>query len=156
MTKDATASSEYSEYYAAALSEPLAWFHLDSDFLDDPKIMRLGYDYGWPYIGLYVGLMARLAAEDGHIFDVSGEFGWMVLQSRLSLVGKPIDLGALKEFVGILAELGLIDRDLYGESGKVASERMMREVENCAAKTASNRARAESMRAGKERKKQQV
>lgn len=140
------------EHYAAALREPMAWFHLDSDFLDDPKIMRLGFEDGWAAIGIYVALMSRLAREDSHIFDVSTEYGWKVLQSRMALVGGEMDAEDLKAVVSKFAALGLIDSEMYAESGKIASDRLMREVENYADRTARKRCAGDTMREAKRRK----
>lgn len=145
-------AEEYARHYAEALTEPMQWFHLDADFLDDPKVMRLGCDFGWPYIGLYVGLMSRLYTQQNHIIDVSTDYGWMVLQHRLSLVGRPLDADTLKSIVDTFAELGLIDSELYTESGKIASDRVFREAENYAEKTARNRCAGKRLADGRKKK----
>lgn len=149
---DEAKAEEYAKEYQAALVEPMQWFHLDSDFLDDPKIMRLGCEYGWPYIGLYVGLMSRLYTQESHIIDVSTDYGWLVLQHRMSLIGNSIGIDSLKSIVDTLAELGLIDSDMYSESGKIASDRVFREAENYAEKTAKNRCAGKRLAAGRKRK----
>lgn len=83
----AQSSDRYRDFFDAAMREPMAWLRLDSDFLDDPKVQRLAYlegGRGWEAVGVYIGLMARLAGGE-HILDVSDDFGWAVLQS-LSLI----------------------------------------------------------------------
>lgn len=137
---------DYAAFYQQALSETLPWFKLDSDFMGDPKMERLGYLGGYPAIGMYVALMALLYRNELHIIDVSDEFGWQYLQGKLSLVGHRLELEDLKGFVGTLAQLGLVDADLYAESQKIASNRVLREVEFFAAQAAKGRAKASAMR----------
>ena len=153
MTRQEPCSSDRRhELYMEALVAPMPWFKLDSDFLNDPKVRRLGFVGGWEYIGMYCGLIAHLAAEDSHMYDVSDDYGWAVLQAHMSPMGHQVPIDGLMAFVKTLAELGLIDAEMLGESGKVASNRLMREAENYAEKTARNKLQGELMRSGKEAK----
>lgn len=150
--QDSSLSDRRFQLYTEALLAPMPWFKLDSDFLNDPKVRKLGFIGGWEYVGMYCGLISHLASEDSHMYDVSDDYGWAVLQSHMSLMGHPIDMDDLKGFVGYAAELGLIDPGMLEESGKIASNRLMREAENYADKTARNKLQGEVMRSGKEAK----
>lgn len=145
-------SDDYAAFYDEALSEPMPWFHMDTDFMDDSKVVRLAYEGGYRYVGMYVALMALLYRRDTHLVDVSDEFGWLYLQDRLSIVGHPIARDEMERFVTVLASLGLVDRELYAESRKVASDRVIREVENYAKTAARGRNQTKIMRERKEGK----
>lgn len=153
MTREGTCSSdERWRYYNEAFLAPMPWFRMDSDFLNDPKVRRLGFIGGWTFVGMYCGLIAHLASEEGHIYDVSDEFGWAVLQEHMSLTGKPVDSETLRTFVDTIAALGLIDAEMYAESGRIASNRLVKEAENYAEKTARNKLHGAAMREAKEAK----
>ena len=151
MTQDATTSYEdaYKEYYMDAMTNPMPWFQMDSDFMRDTKIRKLAIYGGYDYIGKYVAFIACLAACDNHIYDVSDEIGWRFLLSDMSVVGCEFDEDDLKEFVGVLLKLQLIDAELYDESMKIASPRMLRNVEDYAKSVAGAKAKAFKMRQGK-------
>lgn len=148
---DAMTSYEdaYKDYYTEAVTSPMPWFQMDSDFVRDTKIRKLAVYGGYDCIGKYIAFIACLAACDNHIYDVSDEMGWKFLLSDMSVVGCKFDEDDLKEFVGVLLKLGLVDSDLYDESMKLASPRMLRNVEDYAKSVAAAKAKAYKMRQGK-------
>lgn len=140
---------EYAEYYQDALSEPMKWFHLDADFMRDEKVRRLGVLGGWQAIGRYVALIACLAGHDGHIYDLSDECGWSFLAADMVCGSDVMGRDELEAFVSTLYSLRLIDRELWDESRKLTSCRLMREAENYAETRARGRRSAEIARAAK-------
>lgn len=151
MTKEGTTSYEdaYKCFYIEALEAPMPWFPLDSDFLRDTKVRKLAVVGGWGYVGMYVALIACLAATDSHIYDLNDEMGWAFLRSDMSVVGCELSDDDLKEFVGVLLKLNLLDNSLWDESGKIASERMLRNAEDYASSVAAGKAKGLRMRQGK-------
>lgn len=151
MTKNDTTSYEelYKDFYTEAMSSPMPWFQMDSDFLRDTKVRKLAVVGGWEYIGMYVALVACLAATDNHIYDLSDDMGWAFLRSDMSVVGCDLTDDSLKEFVGVLLKLNLLDNELWDESGKMASERMLRNADDYAQSVAAGKAKAFKMRQGK-------
>jgi hypothetical protein len=132
----------YPEQYAIALSEPMEWLRLDTDFMRDNKIRRLSVIGGWEAVGKYVAFICCLATCDGHIYDVSTDLGWRFLCADMSNVGCEMGEAEAHEFVSVLASLSLIDGKLFAESKKVASERLLREAEVYAKGVAKGRAHA--------------
>lgn len=148
---DTTSYKEaYKGFYEEALPKPMPWFPLDSDFLRDVKVRRLAIYGGWRYIALYIDLIAVLASTDNHIYDLSDEMGWTFLLSDMSVAGCELDEDSLREFVGVLLKLGLVDNGMWDESRKLCSERMLRNAEGHAESVAKGKAKGYRMRRGKE------
>ena len=137
--------SAYSEAYVKALGEPMDWIRLDTDFMRDNKIRRLSVLGGWAAVGKYVAFIACLATCDSHIYDLSTEMGWRFFEADMTTVGCEMGDGEAHEFIEALASLGLIDMSLWLESKKVASERMLHEVEFYAKRVAKGRALGKSL-----------
>lgn len=140
---------EYSEFYQDALSEPMKWIHLDTDFMRDFKVRRLAVIGGWAYIGKYAALIACLGEAKGHVYDVGDDHGWEFLAADLSCGGCSCSVDDARAFVQTLYSVGLIDREMWDESKKIASERLMRDVEKAARDVAAARYKAALMRAKK-------
>lgn len=136
----------YREFYDKALLEPLPWYRMDSDFMSDTKVRKLLVLGGWEYLGMWQALNSCLAREDGHTFDVSDELGWRFLQAAMGVGGLPVGMDDLRRFVETLVSLGLLDAQMYSESGKLASDRMLREAEAFAQNAANGRVKALKMR----------
>lgn len=140
----------YQTYYQEALREPMPWFPLDSDFMRDVKVRRLALYGGWAYIGMWAAFMACLAGiADGHIYDVSDDFGWDCLRSDMAVVGCELSDDDLREFIGVLLKLELLDNSMYDESTKLCSDRMMRNAENYADRRAGGKAKTYKARKAK-------
>ena len=140
---------EYSDYYHEALAEPMKWIHLDTDFMRDFKVRRLAVVGGWEYVGKYAALIACLGEAKGHVYDVGDEHGWEFLAADLSCGGGSCPVSDAKAFVRARYDVGLIDRAMWDESGKIASERLMRDVEKAARDVSAARYKAALMRAKK-------
>lgn len=132
---------EYADYYQDALSEPMKWFPLDTDFMNDPKVLKLSAMGGWQAVGRYVALIACLARADGRRYDLSEPMGWRFLSAAMVCGGEVMDTEELHEFITTLYDLRLIDREMWDESRKVSMPRLCREAENMARKTAANMVR---------------
>ena len=132
---------EYGDYYQEALSESMKWFPMDSDFMDDQKVRKLGVLGGWQAVGRYVALIACLARADGRCYDLSEPMGWKFLAAAMICGGEIMGEDELREFIGMLYDLKLIDRDMWDESRKVSMARLCMEAENMARRTAANRMR---------------
>ncbi len=140
---------EYGDYYQEALSERMKWFPMDSDFMRDQKIRRLGVIGGWAAIGRYVALVACLAESDGRCYDLSDVHGWRFLSADMVCGGESMGEDELQAFVTTLYDLKLIDREMWDESRKVAMPRLAKEAEKMAKDVAMARYKAASMRAKK-------
>lgn len=156
MTRDAATSYDeaYSGFYEEALSSPMPWFPMDSDFMRDGKIRRLAVFGGWRYVGMYVALIACLASTDNHMYDLSDEYGWLFLRSDMSVVGCQLEEDELREFIGVLLKLGLLDVSMWDESSKLTCERMIRNAHEYAQSVAAGKAKGLRMRQGKTAGKQ--
>lgn len=143
---------DFSDYYQEALSEPMKWVRLDTDFLNDPKVQRLAVvGGGWEAVGKYVGLITRLGIADGRSYDLSDELGWRFLAAAMVCGGTIMDGDELRGFVSTLYDLKLIDRDMWDESRKLAMPRLMREAEKMAKDVAMARAKADKMVAARQK-----
>lgn len=143
--KDGLYDSLYAEYYQEALAKPMEWFKMDADFMRDRKVRRLAAKGGWEYIGKLVVLYSCLAAEGGHIYDVSTDEDVCFMLSDMTSPGCEMEESELVSFLDLLARLGLIDPEMYGES-KVCSDRMIRNAEVFANQSAMAKAKAQTMR----------
>ena len=139
----------YQSFYQEALQKPMPWFPMDSDFMRDVKIHRLALCGGWDYIGKYTAFIACLAAVDGHIYDVSDDFGWACVRSDMSVVGCEISDDEIREFIGVLLKLELLDNEMYDEDFKLCCERMVKNAEEYAASVAGGKTKAYKARKGK-------
>lgn len=139
---------DYSEYYADALNERMAWLKLDTDFMHDFKVRRLSAStdpmtrYAW--MGMYVALIANMGAIDGHIYDLSDDLGWEFLASDMG-----IDVELAHELVSKCLAVGLFDHGMWAESRKLASRRLLKEADETAQNRAAARLKAERMRSSK-------
>lgn len=117
------------ELEAEESAKPIEWFRHDSNAHDDPAVGDLFMEPdGHRLYGLYWLLVERLAARDGHRYEVKTERNWLLLVRDLYLnPHSEDDLALVKRFVKILADLRLVDHDLF-EAGVIASERLWR---NC-------------------------
>lgn len=142
---------DYSQYYSDALNERMAWMKLDTDFMHDFKVRRLSASADpverYAAIGMYVSLIANMAAIDGHIYDLSDELGWQFIAADMGL-----DVDTAKGFVSKAVSVGLFDAQLWEESRKLASTRLLKEADETAQNKAAARVKAENMRKAKERK----
>ena len=142
---------EFQEAYLDALNEPVKWVRMDADMLRDFKIRKLMRAGGWEYLGLYLALVLCLAQADGHIYDMR-DGGWDYLQADMSNGGCPIDREGLEAFVNILASVGLADGELWAESRKLTSKRLIREVEEGARSAAKTRMKLDAMNSARRNK----
>ena len=144
---------DYSKEYGDALGERMLWLKLDTDFMHDFKVRRFSASADWKEryarIGLYVATIALMASNDGHIYDLSDECGWSFLAADMVCGSDVMGRDELEAFVSTLYSLRLIDRELWDESRKLTSCRLMREAENYAETRARGRRSAEIARAAK-------
>lgn len=119
---------------AEEVRRPLDYFAHDANASDDPKLQRLRDDHGWEAMGRWWRVVELLSAAEGHLIDVSRPQQWRRLAYALEFDGAD----ECAEFVGWLAECGLVDRDaLHG--GHVMSARVMRNAERVAEGIAKGR-----------------
>lgn len=139
---------DYSQAYGDALNERMLWLKLDTDFMHDFKVRRFSASSDWreryAKIGLYVATITLMASNDGHIYDLSDDLGWQFLATDLNI---PVE--DAERFVRAALEVGLFDRELYAESCKLASLRLLKEAEETAKSKAAARSRTEAARASK-------
>lgn len=139
---------DYSQEYGDALAERMLWLKLDTDFMHDFKVRRFSASADWKEryarIGLYVATIALMASNDGHIYDLSDELGWQFLATDLN-----IPMEDAERFVSDALSVGLFDRELYAESCKLASIRLLKEAEETAKNKAAARSRTEAARASR-------
>lgn len=104
------------------------WFRLDVDYKNDPKFFA--------YMALsgsnakkkenelnYIHLMIAWTLTDEGIIDISDPGHRLMLEQTVGLTGK-----RLSEWLSILAESGLIDKDFYLVSGLVKCRRSVDEA----------------------------
>lgn len=108
---------------------PLDYFSHDSGAFHDIKCRVLVRRRGMEGYGMWWRLCELLAAADGHSLDVSDGEVREIVAEELRCDGGDSLLG----FLGDLAEVGLIDPELFGK-GIVASERMSRNALSAARK----------------------
>lgn len=137
--------SAYSEEYIKALSQPMEWLRLDTDIMRDNKIRRLSVLGGWEAFGKYIALICCLATCDSHLYDLSTDIGWKFFAADMTTVGCEMSVEDAHEFVSTLASLDLIDRSLWTESKKLASDRLLREADTYAKGVAKGRAHAKRL-----------
>lgn len=142
---------EYAEAYQEALNEPMMWVRMDSDMLRDMKVRKLMRVGGFQYLGMYVALVMGLAQADGHIYDMR-DGGWDYLQADMSNGGCPVDPDELSRFVNTVASVGLCDAEMWAESRKLTSKRLIREVERNAQSAAKSRMKLDAMNAARAKK----
>lgn len=142
---------EYAEAYQNALAEPMLWFRMDADTLRDFKIRKLMKAGGWGWFGMYVALIMGLAQADGHIYDMR-DGGWDYLMADLSNGGCDVEPEELHRFVETLASVGLVDSELWAESRKLTSKRLIKEVERNAQSAAKSKMKLDAMNAARARK----
>lgn len=139
---------DYSQEYGDALGERMLWLKLDTDFMHDFKVRRFSASADWKEryarIGLYVATIALMASNDGHIYDLSDDLGWQFLATDLN-----IPMEDAERFVSDAISVGLFDRELYAESCKLASIRLLKEAEETAKNKAAARSRTEAARASR-------
>lgn len=142
---------DYSDYYDAALSEPLMWVRMDADMLRDFKVRKLMRAGGWKYLGMYIAVIMGLAQADGHVYDMN-DGGWDYLMADMSNGGCEVERGELERFVQLLASIGLADRGMWAESRKLTSDRLVREVEENARSAARRRMKVDAMNSARAKK----
>lgn len=132
------------ELEAEESAKPIGWFKHDSDAHDDPAVADLFMEPdGHRLYGLYWLLVERMAARDGHRYEVKTGRNWGLLTRDLFLSPQSEeDVALVKRFVGILVELELVDPDMY-ELGYVTSERLCRNCHDVGNGRASKRLAAE-------------
>lgn len=143
---------DYSKRYDEALLEPMKWLRMDTDMLRDMKVRKLMRAGGWKYLGMYVALVMALAQADGHVYDMR-DGGWEYLRADMSNGGCEVEQGELEEFVQLLASIGLADREMWAESRKLTSARLIREAEENARSAAQRQAKLDAMNEARARKK---
>lgn len=140
---------EYSDYYQEALAEPMRWYRMDSDWMRDVKVRRLTRAGGWAYAGMYQALVACLAYADGHIYDLADDAGWEFLLADMNAGGCKTSVDDLREFVAMVVSVGLADKEMWAESRKLTSKRLVREAEENARRVADNKAGIDRMNKAK-------
>lgn len=143
---------DYQDYYIEALTEPMRWFRMDSDWLRDFKIRKLMAKGGYAYAGMYVIWISCLAEADGHMYDMT-QGGWDFLRADMSTGGCAVSESDLREFVAALVDLGLADTCMWEESGKLTSKRLLKEADENAKNVAQSRSRIDAMNRAKAEKK---
>lgn len=152
-------AGSYSELTQEALEERMLWVKLDTDMMRDMKIRRLqafarSIDMDaltvkrYALVGMYVATILHMGENDTHIYDLSDDFGWDVFADDMRMPEEDA-----REFVAAALEVGLFDNGLYEESKKLASNRLLRELEVAAGQKAASRSRTAAAREAKAAKK---
>lgn len=130
----------YDAYLAEAVVKPLGWFKHDADAHDDPKLQDLRDMLGMAGYGRYWLLVEVLAGREAHQYAVedraTGRDRWARLAMELEFDG---GITQAKAFVGMLDELGLVDRELLEERGTIAIRRLADNAYEMAEATAKRR-----------------
>lgn len=105
----------------AAAARPLGFFPHDADSMSDRKMQKLLRRCGYEGVGRWWHLCEMLAGIDGHLIPVAEEEDAEMLADALRFA----DAGAMLEWLGTLADVGLIDQGRLSD-GEVWSERMWR------------------------------
>lgn len=131
---DEARRAKYEELYDEEVLRPMDFFPHDCNASDDPKLQRLRDEHGWEAMGRWWRIVEAMSAAQGHYLDVSREAQWARLAATLELEGAD----RAREFVGWLAECGLVDREALGNN-HVMSARVIRNAEYVARRVASRR-----------------
>lgn len=142
---------DYADYYQNALSEPMMWVRMDADMLRDMKVRKLMRLGGFAYLGMYTALIMGLAQCDGHMYDMK-DGGWDYLRADLSNGGCIVEPDELERFVSALVSVGLVDSELWMESEKLTSKRLIKEVERNAQSAAKSKMKLDAMNAARSKK----
>ena len=134
----------YQGFYQEALGERMLWVKMDTDTMRDYKVRRLCASpeakERYARFGMYVATILHMAENDGHIYDLSDDIGWTFYANDMGLSVEEAML-----FVKACLEVGLFDAELFGESAKLASNRLLREAEETAQNKAASRAKVAKM-----------
>lgn len=118
---------------------PLDYVRHDSDARLDDALRAIVMTHGVDYLGMYWVLVECLCTKKGHMYDVSDDMGLMKLALDMSTCGCMFTPDEVGDFVGVLAENGLIDGEVYEHSGRVVSERVLKECRGYAQAVAAKR-----------------
>lgn len=101
----------------------MRWAKLDLDLFADPAIGDLVDAYGAAGVGVWLAAMVALYQDN------SKTHAPMARQKFLRRVARTVggDAVEVSEICGLMAELGLLDAELW-ERGSAANERVVREV----------------------------
>lgn len=133
---DAEKREKWREYYDAALTAPLKWFHHDVTASDDPDLCQLRDAHGMEALGRWWVLVELIASARGHALDVSTPQAWARLAGKLEFYG-PDAVEECRAFVGALYDLDLINRESFEEFGRIRSRRIDRTAEQAATDAAN-------------------
>lgn len=128
---------DYDDLYIEALQEPMKYLRHDTDAHKDPQIGELVIIGGMKYYGLYWLLAESLATHTPHFYNRAKRSDERALKRDLSYL-EDISAEELEQFLQTLAELGLINTEMWSEQ-KVCSDRVIRECEKYAKSVAGKR-----------------
>ena len=134
----------YRDFMEEEKSSPMDYFQHDSDAHTDDALRALVLSFGDPLYGLAAGyqywvLMELLTARKGHYYDVSTEQGWQLLAIDMSTCGAVMDVEECKGLIEALGIQGLISAAALNDSHRIISNRVCRNAEHYAKKTADKR-----------------
>lgn len=128
----------YDALLAEELRKPVEYFKHDVSAHDDDALLSLVYEHGMAYYGLYWLLAEKLYERKSHMYDLGEPAEAHRLAADLGSM-HPISREDALAFVQRLAEHGLIDREVFAESGRVIMARVAENVRQVAEMKASRR-----------------
>lgn len=128
----------YQQFYDEALRERPKYIQHDIDAHNSEELSRLGQLYGMEAWGRYWHLAELLAGRRNSAYDVSDNLGWERLAWDLSSMQR-MSVDDCKEFIGNLADLGLVSREHLTELHQVTIRRIRKDREEYARTVAQKR-----------------
>ena len=125
--EDELARGAYQDFLEDALNDPVKYIKHDSNAHEGPASFRMVAEFGMESYGQYWLLVELLTSRRGHYYDVTDDYGWLALSRDMGRL-MPMSTDDCKEFVGMLYELDLINREQYDELGRVTISRVLRDA----------------------------
>lgn len=129
----------YDGFLEECMLEPLSYFFHDCDARLSDELRRGTALGGFEWLGRWWTFVECISSKKGHMYDVSDEIGWKFFRLDMVSGGGEMSVDDCKEFVGELYELKLINREVFDESKRIISDRVMRNAEKSAEATAKRK-----------------
>ncbi len=127
------------QLYYEELAKPLRYVSHDCNAHDDPKLQDLRDDHGFAALGRWWLLVELLGGREGHRYDLARPNGWRRLSQDLEFGRNEQAVEECKEFVDVLFELDLVNRELFANACTLASDRIDRNAREVARDIAGKR-----------------
>ena len=130
------AQDAYEEFLERAMTDPVKFIKHDSRAHDDEALYRLANEHGMAFYGWYWLLVELLTGRKHHSYDVSDRAGWRRLTRDMSCICDMSE-DECREFIAILYDAGLINREQFDELHRVTITRILVDAKTYAEKTAA-------------------